>query len=234
MTDANAQVLRIVEQGDAAYKAGKYQQAQHLCEQALDIAKRHGTETNYIHSCLVKIYKKNGQYTKAYEISKQALPTPAAFRDCAICLRKMAKEAQKNKQALVLSDTLNELYRLAVLAYLCYGTHDCDTGVPGWLYDRAVAVSQRFSMPQIQATYPACGKLEGEGLLTKADYKLFGSVFGETERTYNPNTEFRNALRKINKETTEAWLAETQRSILPYSREEVAQFKSQAPFAFND
>jgi hypothetical protein len=200
MANINAPVLRLVEQGDAAYQDKDCAKAQRLYEQALDVAKRSGAATNYVYSSLVKIYKGNSEYRKAYEMSRQALPTTAGFQDCAICLRQLAREAQNAGNASLLAGTLGELYRLAVLAYLCYGTHDCQTGAGGGLYDRAVILCQKLELRQIHATYETHGVLDGGGLLTKSDYKLFASVFDENSRTYNPHQDFAALRWEVNNE----------------------------------
>jgi hypothetical protein len=200
MTNINAPVLRLVEQGDAAYKNRKFETAQRLYEQALDVAKRSGAATNYVYSSLVKLYIGNSEYRKAYEMSRQGLPTTAGFQDCAICLRQLAREAHKAEDDLLLAGALGELYRLAVLANLCYGTHDCQTAAGGGLFDRAVILCQKLELRQIHATFETHGVLDDGGLLTKNDYRLFASVFGENSRTYNPHQDFATLRWAVNNE----------------------------------
>lgn len=198
MTNTNASVLRLVEQGDAAYKRRDYEAAERSYEQALGLAIRTGVETNYVYSCLVKVYKKHKRYKEAYEISLRAVPSTAGFRDCAICLRQLAKQAEKAQDVVLLRTTLEELYRLAVLAYLCYGTHDCQTG--SRLYDRAIILCQRLDLRQIHATYETHGVLAEGGLLTDSDYRLFASVFGENCRAYSPHQDFFALTQEVNNE----------------------------------
>ncbi len=196
MTNTNIPILRIVEQGDAAYKKKDYETAERLYKQALDLAKRTGAETNYVYSALAKVTKrKSDGLREAYNYSRQTC-TPAGFRDGAIALRKLARQVKKEKNVSLLRETLEELYRLAVLAYLCYGTHDCKSGFG--LYDRAVIVCQMLELRQINATYQTHGTLEGGGLLTETDYKLYASVFGETDKTYNPLLDFAILTREVN------------------------------------
>jgi tetratricopeptide (TPR) repeat protein len=200
MTNINVPVLRLAEQGDIAYKKKDYEKAEGIYKQALDLAVQTGAETNYVYSCLAKVYKKLKKYREAYNISFQAIPTPAGFRDCAICLRQLARQAQRAKNDSLFRETLEELYRLAALAYLCYGIHDCKTGVRGSLYDRALILCQKLELRQIHATYQTHGRLDGGGLLTESDYKLFASVFGEIEKNYNPHLDFSALTWEVNNE----------------------------------
>ncbi|MBN2302885.1 MAG: tetratricopeptide repeat protein [Anaerolineae bacterium] len=200
MPNPNLSILGLVERGDSAYKNKEYEEAEQLYTQALELAIQTGTETNYVYSSLVKVYKKAGKYQEAYEISRQAVPTPAGFRDCAICLRQLAKQAKKAEDDALLEETLKELYRLAVLAYLCYGTHDCITGVRGSLHDRAVILCQKLELNQINVAYSTHGHLAGGGLLTEGDYKLFSSFFGETGNSYDPHLNFSALMREVNTE----------------------------------
>ncbi|MBN2303118.1 MAG: hypothetical protein JXQ72_01495 [Anaerolineae bacterium] len=92
MSNPNLTILKLVEQGDAAYKEKEYETAKRLYEQALTLAKQTGAETNYVYSSLVKVYKKSKLYREAYQLSLQAVPTPAGFRDSAICLRQRKRD----------------------------------------------------------------------------------------------------------------------------------------------
>jgi hypothetical protein len=200
MANMNAPILRLVERGDAAFKEKHYEKAEHLYTQALELAVQSGAETNYVYSCLVKVYKKSEKHQQAYKTSLHAVPTPAGFRDCSICLRQLVKQATKAEDDSLIIKWLEEFYRLGVLAYLCYETSDCSKGVYGPLYDRAVILCQRLELRQISATYPTHGTLAEGGLLTKRDYKLFASTFGETSQIYNPILDFSALTREVNNE----------------------------------
>jgi tetratricopeptide (TPR) repeat protein len=178
--------LGLVEQGDDAYKRKDYLEAQRLYEQALEVAKANQEETNYIYSCLTKVYKKNKDYRQAFLLSKEALPTPAAFRDCAICLRALAKRANKEGGTVTYRLALDDLYRLGVLACLCYGEHDCQSGVSGAKYDRAVAICRRMNGQLPNATFEQNGKIVVGGLLTESDYSMLADAFGESDKTFTP------------------------------------------------
>lgn len=189
--------LQLVAQGDEAYKSKDYSEAQRLYEKALEIAKDGNEETNYIYSYLTKVYKKNGRFREAYLLSKEAIPTPAAFRDCAICLRQIAKSARKGGDEGGYRQALEDLYRLAIYACLCYGKN----GISGADYDKAVIISKILEDEQITATYEQNGKIGiWSSLLTEKDYKLFAEAFGQTEKTFDPNVEFRTLLEKANAE----------------------------------
>jgi len=198
MPDINARVFLLVEQGNLAYKNEKYQNAEDLYNQALELAERCGIETNFIFSSLVKVYKKLGLYDKGYQISKQAIPTPAAFNDCAVLLRKIIQASKKDDQTTRLSETLDELYRLSVLAFLCYGPHDCKSGVAGSLFERAEYIVQQLPLGQIQATYTTKGILTSGGILTERDYRFFTDTFGQNDSLYNPNEDYSELIHTAN------------------------------------
>ena len=210
MVNMNAPVLRLVQRGDVAFKEKNYEKAERLYTQALELAMQSGAETNYVYSCLVKVYKKSEKHQQAYETSLRAVPTSAGFRDCSICLRQLVKQATKTKDDSLIIRWCEEFYRLGVLAYLCYETYDCSRGVYGPLYDRAVILCRKLELNQISATYPTNGILAGGGLLTERDYRLFASIFGETSRIYNPLLDFSALTREINNEFLR-WLRESYR-----------------------
>jgi tetratricopeptide (TPR) repeat protein len=189
--------LGFVEQGDDAYKRKDYSEAQRLYEQALEIAKANREDTNYIYSSLTKVYKKNKNYRQAYLLSKKALPTPAAFRDCAICLRSQAKEAKKEGDDATYRHALEDLYRLGVHACLCYGEHDCQSGVSGVSYDRAVIISRSMKSQLPVATFESNGKIIGGGLLAESDYAMFTDAFGESDKTFMPQQEYLAILQAV-------------------------------------
>lgn len=192
--------LELVKQGDEAFKRKDYVEAQRLYEQALEAAKAGREDTNYIYSSLAKVYKKNKQYRDAYLLSKKALPTPAAFRDCAICLRSLAKEARKSGTEASYRQALDELYRLAVHACLCYGTHDCQSGVSGRAYARAIVISRGLKSKPINATFQQNGKIVGGGLLAEQDYDMLIDAFGQNENTYAPQQEYVELLQAADEE----------------------------------
>ncbi|MBI3241136.1 MAG: hypothetical protein HYZ49_02445 [Chloroflexi bacterium] len=192
--------LELVKQGDEAYKRKDYVEAQRLYEQALEAAKARREDTNYIYSSLAKAYKKNKRYRDAYLLSRKALPTPAAFRDCAICLRSLAKEAKKGHTEASYRQALDDLYRLAVHACLCYGAHDCQSGVSGIAYEKATVISQGLKGRQINATFQQNGRIFSGGLLTEQDYDMLIDAFGQNENTYVPQQEYADILQAANEE----------------------------------
>lgn len=192
--------LELVEQGDEAYKRKDYLDAQRLYEQALEVAKANREDTNYIYSSLTKVYKKNKNYRQAYLLSKKALPTPAAFRDCATCLRSLAKEAKKAGDSVSYRHALEDLYKLGAHACLCYGEHNCQSGVSGAAYDRAVIISQNMKGRLTDAAFERNGKIVGGGLLTKADYIMFADAFGESDKTFTPLQEYVTMLQAADEE----------------------------------
>lgn len=244
MANPNAPVLRLVDKGDAAYKKKNYEAAKKFYEQALEIALKKGGDTNFVYSSLAKVFKKLKMYKEAYEISRQ-ICTPAGFRDSAISLRQLAKQAQKTNDDTTIRNILNEFYKLAVLAYLCYGPFDCKGGVRGALYDRAAILCQRIDLKQIHATYQTHGIISGGGILTENDYKMFSAIFGETSRTYNPHQDFVALTKAINeafiKSMYESWHS-TEFGDDPFMvrmrddsiAETLKWLRENAPFAIND
>jgi tetratricopeptide (TPR) repeat protein len=192
--------LDLVEQGDEAYKRKDYLDAQRLYQQALEVARANREDTNYIYSSLTKVYKKNKNYRQAYLLSKKALPTPAAFRDCATCLRSLAKEAKKASDSVSYRHALEDLYKLGAYACLCYGEHNCQSGVSGAAYDRAVIMSRSMKGRPTDATFERNGKIVGGGLLTEADYIMFADAFGESDKTFIPQQEYATMLQVIDEE----------------------------------
>lgn len=199
--------LNLVEKGDAAYKDKDYGQAQLLYERALGLAKSRGQETNYIYGSLAKVYKRNKRYKDAYRLSRKAIPTPVGFRDCAICLRGIAREAKENGKNEELRKALDQLYRLAILACVYFADHDCKSGVGEHLYDKAVYIHRRLREKSIQANFQENGRIATGGLLTEQDYKLFTGVFGQNEKIYDPRPKYSDLIKAAEAEMERRELA---------------------------
>lgn len=191
--------LDLVQRGDVAYRQRDYRAAQELYEEALRIAKVQGKETNYIYSSLVRVYKHNRLYLEAVELARQAMPTPAGFRDAAICLRAVAKEGLARKDPSQVERALDELYRMAVLAAVCYGDHDCKSAVSGQQYERALLIVKALPLRSIGHCYRDRGVIKG-GLLGGSDYRLFEKVFGASPGIFDPQMEYSELLKSVDQE----------------------------------
>ena len=87
---------------------------------------------------------------------------------------------------------LDQYYSLAVLVIICYGEHDCNSGVIGWQYDEAVNMVRKICN-RIEVSFVTHRFLEKSNFISKNDWKTFVGVFGENTNHYNPAMEFKKA-----------------------------------------
>jgi tetratricopeptide (TPR) repeat protein len=193
----------MVLKGDALLKAGDLNQAEQVYLAAIQIAESRQAETNYIYAALTGVYKKQKRYEAALDACRLALPSPASFRDSAICLRAIAKSNKASKNLGALSQTLDQHYRLGVLCYLCYADHDCQSAVSGPVFERATHILRRIPLSSIQHTYAENGVIRGGGFLTDRDYSMLSDHFGPNEGSTDFNDLYREIVREENRRARE-------------------------------
>jgi hypothetical protein len=205
-----ADPLRLTEQGDRAYARKDYVAAEAFYLDALSAAKQIGTPTNYIYTQLARVFKRNKAFKEAYALSRKAVPTPAGFTDCATSARGAIRQAISEKDMDLAARWLDELYRLGVRAWLCYGAHDCKSGVAGYLHERAVYIDSALESEAIGASYASNGRIGASGgLLVERDYSLMAKVFGVNALIYDPLVDFGSLVAavdsKIRAEAPSLW-----------------------------
>ena len=101
-------------------------------------------------------------------------------------IRKYKKQGETDK----LKASLEQYYNLAVLVTICYGDHDCNSGVSGWQYDDAVKIVPKLCN-EIDFSFVRNGFLDKSNFISKNDWKTFVVVFGKSTKSFNPAMKFK-------------------------------------------
>lgn len=112
-------------------------------------------------------------------------PTPAVFNEERKKYRILIKKYKKENNFDNLNRTLKNYYNLAILVVLCYGSHDCKTGVAGYDYDLAIKRIKKFGK-KLNFSFKENGYIKNCNFISNNDWKQFISVFGEVDKEIDP------------------------------------------------
>ncbi len=149
-------------------------------------------ETNqmpeYLNSVLSKAIRQNKgvKLENTYNLCSFSDPSPAVFREERKRFRELIRTFKKEKNIDSLKTTLNQYYQLAVLVTVCYGEHDCNSGVQGNQYDNAIKIVKNICK-EIDYSYLKHGKIEKSNFISENDWKTFVKVFENNTNTFNTN-----------------------------------------------
>lgn len=158
----------------------------------LDDLKTINAMPSYLNSILSKAQRQLGYIgdNKSFNLCLFDDPSPAVFREERKRFRALIRKYKKENSLEELRLTLDQYYKLALLAYACYGEHDCNSGVIGWQYDKAVGIVKEISN-KIDQTYKTHGYIENSNFISQNDWKEFVRVFGESSKRFNPDIMLR-------------------------------------------
>jgi hypothetical protein len=154
--------------------------------------KNDGDMPSHLNSILSKAHRQSGNVEQDRDFNLCAFndPSPAVFREERKRFRALIKKYKKQNEIDKLKTTLNQYYNLAVLVTICYGNHDCNTGVIGWQYDEAIKTVKKVCN-KIDFSFAQHGFLEESNFISNNDWKTFVAVFGESSKSFNPTMKFR-------------------------------------------
>ena len=112
-------------------------------------------------------------------------PLPAVFNEERKKYRTLIKKYKKEDNTNNLNRTLKNYYNLAILVVLCYGSHDCKSGVTGHDYDLAIKRVKKFGK-KLNFSFKENGYIKNCNFISSNDWKQFISVFGEVNKEINP------------------------------------------------
>lgn len=142
----------------------------------------------YLNSILSKAIRQNKgvNLENTYDLCSFNDPSPAVFREERKRFRELIRTFKKEKNIDNLKTTLNQYYQLAVLVTVCYGEHDCNSGVRGNQYDNAIKIVKNICK-EIDYSYITHGKIENSNFISENDWKTFVKVFGDNTNNFNTN-----------------------------------------------
>lgn len=143
---------------------------------------------DHLNSVLSKALRQNGdiELSTNYNLCNFKDPSPAVFREERKKFRSLIREAKKNNEDEKLKQILNQYYNLAVLVTICYQDHDCNSGVSGSDYDKAIKTVKKICK-KINYEYSVDGYIENSNFISANDWKTFKKVFGENINKFYPN-----------------------------------------------
>lgn len=158
----------------------------------LEDLKNNGNIPPHLNSILSKAHRQSGKIEQDSYFNLCAFndPSPSVFREERKRFRALIKKYKKQNKTDKLKTTLNQYYNLAVLVTICYGDHDCNTGVIGWQYDEAIKTVGKVCN-KIDFSFAQHGFLEESNFISNNDWKTFVAVFGESSKSFNPIMKFR-------------------------------------------
>jgi len=146
----------------------------------------------HLNSILSKAHRQLGniEQDNSFNLCSFEDPSPAVFREERKRFRALIRKYKKQNETDKLKTTLNNYYNLAVLVTICYGEHDCNSGVIGWQYDEAIK-TVREVCDKIDFSFVEHGVLEKSNFISKNDWKTFVTVFGENSKSLNLAMRFK-------------------------------------------
>lgn len=112
-------------------------------------------------------------------------PAPAVFAEERKKYRTLIRKYKKEKDIDNLKRTLKNFYNLAILVVVCYGSHDCKSGVVGHDYDLAIGRVKKIGK-KINFSFKENGYIKNCNFISNNDWKQFISVFGEIDKEIDP------------------------------------------------
>ena len=158
----------------------------------LENLKQNGKMPSYLNSILSKARRQSGDIEQDDKFNLGAFndPSPAGFREERKRFRALIRKYKKQNEIEKLKATLNQYYNLAVLVTVCYGDHDCNSGVIGWQYDEAINTVRKVCN-KINCSFVTHGYLEQSNFISINDWKTFVNIFGESAKSFDPVKEFK-------------------------------------------
>ena len=108
-------------------------------------------------------------------------PTPAVFAEERKKYRTLIRKYKKENDTDNLKRTLKNFYNLAILVVVCYGSHDCKSGVAGHDYDLAIGRVKKVGK-KLNFSFKENGYIKNCNFISNNDWKQFISVFGEVNK----------------------------------------------------
>lgn len=151
-----------------------------------------GKMPSYLNSVLSKALRQSGniELEERFDLCAFKDPSPAIFREERKRFRALIRKYKKENEIDKLKISLNQYYNLGVLVTICYGDHDCNSGVIGWQYDEAIKTVKKICK-RIDYSFVSNGILEKSSFISNNDWKTFVNVFGESNKKFDPAKEFR-------------------------------------------
>ncbi len=146
----------------------------------------------HLNSILSKAHRQLGniEQDSGFNLCAFDDPNPAVFSEERKRFRALIRKYKKQNEIDKLRTTLNQYYNLGVLVTICYGEHDCNSGVIGWQYDEAIKTVRKVCN-KIDFSFAQHGFLEESNFISKNDWKTFVVVFGESTKSFNPLMKFK-------------------------------------------
>jgi len=156
----------------------------------LEELKKDGKMPSYLNSVLTKAHRQSGdiEIRQQYDLCQFNDPSPAVFSEERKRFRALISKYKKRNEIDKLKATLDQYYNLAVLVTLCYGEHDCNSGVIGWQYDEAINTVKKMCK-KINYSFESNGIIKKSNFISQNDWKAFVKVFGENNKRFNPVKE---------------------------------------------
>lgn len=160
----------------------------------LEALKNDGNMPSYLNSVLSIAHRQSGnvEQDSGFNLCAFKDPNPAVFREERKRFRALIRQYKKSNEIEKLKITLEQYYNLAVLVTICYGEHDCNSGVVGWQYDEAIKTVRKVC-DKIDFSFVRDGFLEQSSFISKSDWKAFVAIFGKSTRSFNPATTFKKS-----------------------------------------
>jgi len=141
---------------------------------------------SYLDSTLSKAERQLGLVCVEDDVDFSNLnPTPAVFNEERKKYRILIKKYKKENNFDNLNRTFKNYYNLAILVVLCYGSHDCKSGVAGYDYDLAIKRIKKFGK-KLNFSFKENGYIKNCNFISNNDWKQFISVFGEVDKEIDP------------------------------------------------
>lgn len=158
----------------------------------LEDLKNDGNLPSHLNSILSKAHRQSGNIEKdsGFSLCTFSDPSPAVFREERKRFRALISKYKKQGETDKLKTSLDQYYNLAVLVTICYGEHDCNSGVSGSQYDNAVKIVPKLCN-EIDFSFVKNGFLDKSNFISINDWKTFVVVFGKSTKSFNPVMKFK-------------------------------------------
>ncbi len=149
-----------------------------------------GEMPSYLNSVLAKAQRQSGsiEMKRRYDLCQFDDPSPAVFEEERKKFRALIRKYKGQDEIEKLKIVLNQYYNLAVLVTLCYGDHDCSSGVTGRQYDEAIDTVKDFC-DKINFSFESKGFIEKSSFISRNDWRNFARAFGESNKKFDPVRE---------------------------------------------
>lgn len=161
----------------------------------LEDLKNDGNLPAHLNSILSKAHRQSGDIEQdmGFSLCTFCDPSPAVFREERKRFRALIRKYKNQGETDKLKISLEQYYNLAVLVTICYGEHDCNSGVSGWQYDDAVKIVPKLCH-EIDFSFVRNGFLDKSNFISNNDWKTFVVVFGESTKSFNPAMKFKKKM----------------------------------------